>query len=369
VTVNGRRVPVTSRPATFSIRGLSGSAPGGWHRLVIRGRKVSASARFAIGVRKGGAAPTLVLARAPARQNARPRATFAYSASGGTVSCVLDGAPHPCSARTADVVASPGRHVFRVRARKRGGSSASLTWSWTVASAAASDVPALSRSASSTPASMPADWRLLLSDDFDGTSLDTSKWLAYGPNWPGHGGNGIRDGSAVSVGGGVLTITARMAGGSLVSGAIASYLNFTYGRVEFRVRTDSDPSEATSGAVLLWPENDADWPVANEYDIYETGTRAGRYPFDSFMHYGADNRQYQFGHPADGTQWQDMAMDWTPEGISVYRDGDLVGTVTDPRAISRTGHHVCIQLDAFRSLMGDPVTMQVDHVRVYGPGT
>jgi beta-glucanase (GH16 family) len=318
-----------------------------------------AATRVADGVRTGAGAPTLVLASAPPRRTTATRATFAYRASRGRVSCTLDARRHRCSARRARVAARPGGHVFRVRARSARG-SATLTWRWTVASPTAATAPP------ATP--VPADWRLLLADDFDGSALDTTKWLPYGPDWPGNGGNGIRDASAVSVGGGVLTITAQMRGGTLVSGAVASHLNFTYGRVEFRVRTAADPSEATSGNVLLWPEHDEDWPAAGEYDIYETGTRATRTPFDSFLHYGADNRQHQFGHPADGTTWQDMALEWRPDGISILRDGDLVGRVTDPQAVSRTGHHLCIQLDAFRAVMGAPVTMQVDHVRVYGPG-
>ena len=64
-----------------------------------------------------------------------------------------------------------------------------------------------------------------------------------------------------------------------------------------------------------------------------------------------------------------MAMDWTAAGITVYRDGRAVGTISDPQAISGTPHHICIQLDAFLPSMGGPVRMQVDNLRVYGPGT
>ena len=42
-------------------------------------------------------------------------------------------------------------------------------------------------------------WRLLMSDDFDGTRLDKRLWQPYGPRWPGHAGNGIRDARALSV--------------------------------------------------------------------------------------------------------------------------------------------------------------------------
>ncbi len=370
VTLDGRPVRVARRPARFSLPDLAGSTA--WHRLVVRGRKATAATRFAIGAHDGADAPTLVLSAAPERRTASRRASFAYSASGGTVTCTLDGTPVACSSRRATAIVAPGRHTARVRARK-GGGSASLSWTWSVTGDAAADPKAAApASALQSPAptlpDRPAAWRLMLADDFDGSSLDMSTWLPYGPNWPGHDGNGIRDGSAISVGGGMLTITAQMRSGSLVSGAIASYLNFAYGRVEFRVRTDADPSQATSGVVLLWPQDDRDWPSAGEYDIYETGTRPDRATFDSFVHYGADNRQHWLGHPADATAWHDMAMDWTPDGISIYRDGVLAGTIDDPQAISASPHHVCVQLDAFRTLMGSPVRMQVDHLRVYGSG-
>jgi beta-glucanase (GH16 family) len=210
----------------------------------------------------------------------------------------------------------------------------------------------------------PAGWRPILSDSFDGGALNTSLWRMYGPNWPGHAGNGLRDTSAVSVGGGVLTITARMVGGTLVSGAIASRVSTTYGRVEFRARADADPSQATSGVVLLWPDSD-NWPIDGETDIFETGTEATRASFTSAVHYGASNQQVWFSHSADAQQWQNMAVEWTPTSIRFYRNGALEGEVTDPSAIARSSQHLCVQLDAFRQSMGGSVRLQVDDVRMY----
>jgi beta-glucanase (GH16 family) len=239
--------------------------------------------------------------------------------------------------------------------------------------AAAADVPqapaarsAATHAAAAAGTARPG-WRLLASDDFDGRRLDARRWYAYGPRWPGNGGNGVRDGSAVSVGGGVLTITARMVDGTLVSGAVGSRIDRTYGRVEFRARTDADPSEATSGVVLLWPRSD-DWPIDGEIDVYETGTQpSDRSWFSSFVHYGADNRQRWFGHDAAATAWHRMAMEWTPTAIRFYRDGRPAGTVTDPAAIPRVRHHLAIQLDALGPTMSGSVRMQVDDVRIYAP--
>ena len=214
-----------------------------------------------------------------------------------------------------------------------------------------------------TPTPTATGWTLVQSDDFNGTAVDTSKWTIY--SGAGNGGNGLRAASALSVGSGLLTITARMVNGTLVSGGLSDKLNQTYGRFEFRVRTDPDPSLVTSGVVLTWPQS-GNWPVDGENDIYETTLDADRTPFKSFVHYGSTNQQYWFIHSAsDGTQWHTMAMEWEPSAIRIYRDGILAWTVTDTNAIPDVAHHLSIQLDAFKQLMTGTVRLQVDWIKIY----
>jgi beta-glucanase (GH16 family) len=203
-----------------------------------------------------------------------------------------------------------------------------------------------------------------MSENFDGTSLDLTKWRAFGPNWTGNAGYGLRDGRALSVAGGLLTITAQMLDGKLVSGGIQSRIEQRYGRYEFRVRTDPDPSQATSAVALTWPQS-GNWPTDGENDIYETMTAANRTPFGSYVHYSAQNKQYWFQHQADGTQWHTMAMEWEPTAIRIYRDGALVWTVTDVNAIPDVAHHLNFQFDAWKNTMTGSVRMQVDDVRIY----
>jgi hypothetical protein len=210
----------------------------------------------------------------------------------------------------------------------------------------------------------PTGWRLVMSDNFDASTLDTSKWMVYGPNWSGNGGNGLRDGRAVSIQNGTLTITAQMLNGTLVSGAIRSRLDQKYGRFQFRVRTDPDPTQTMSGVVLTWPQS-GNFPTDGENDIYETLTNSTRSPFYSFIHYSSQNKQYYYIHSADATQWHDMAMEWEPSAIRIYRDNALVWTLTDANAIPDVAHHLCIQLDAYKSYMSGTVRLQVDNVRIY----
>ncbi len=205
-------------------------------------------------------------------------------------------------------------------------------------------------------------FRLAFYDDFDGTGPDPAWWTRY--DSPGNDGNGLRRPDAIAAGGGLLTITARMVDGVLVSGGMANQLAQSYGRWEARVRTDPDPSAATSGVVLTWPASGR-WPVDGETDIYETGPQPVRRPFASFVHYGEDNRQEEISHDADGSAWHDMTMEWTPDRITIRRDGELAGVVANRAAIPRVPHELTIQLDAWAPTMGDPVQLQVDWVRVY----
>jgi beta-glucanase (GH16 family) len=206
------------------------------------------------------------------------------------------------------------------------------------------------------------EWQLVFSDDFDGGELDTDSWYVYDSE--GNAGHGLRRPSAVTVEGGRLVITASMADGQLVSGGMAHTAYQTYGRWEAVVRTDADPSAATSGVILTWPQSGR-WPIDGENNIYETGPLPDRQAISSFVHYGADNYHIELTHHVDGTEWHEVAMEWRADRIRFFVDGELSGEVTEPEAIPHVPHHLTIQLDAWSDTMGDPVRMEVDRVRVY----
>jgi len=205
-------------------------------------------------------------------------------------------------------------------------------------------------------------WRLAFAEDFAGPTVEADDWDLY--DSPGNAGFGLRRPSAIAVRDGILVITAQMIDDTLVTGGMAHRDNQVYGRWEFRVRTDPDPSEATSGVVLTWPESE-NWPIDGENDMYETGRDPDRSPFQTFVHYGTDNSQEFLTHDADGTRWHTIAMEWTADRIAMYRDGDFVGEITDPIVIPDVSHHMTIQLDAWADTMGEPVRMEVDWVRIH----
>ncbi|MBB3125474.1 beta-glucanase (GH16 family) [Paenibacillus rhizosphaerae] len=209
-----------------------------------------------------------------------------------------------------------------------------------------------------------ANWSLVFQDDFNGTSVDTTNWRMY--DGPGHVGNGLRKPSAFSVANGILTVTAQMIDGNLVSGGMAHKANYKYGKFEFRVRTDPDQSAATSAVVLTWPESE-NWPTDGENDIYETHPNVTRSQLGSYVHYGLNGVDKTVSHmrDIDATQWHTVAMEWEPDEIRIYIDGVLDWVTTDTGAIPDVAHHLTIQLDAFKKVMFGSTKMYVDWVKIY----
>ena len=206
-----------------------------------------------------------------------------------------------------------------------------------------------------------------MQDDFNGSSVDTSIWIPFDGS-VGNGGFGLRRASALTVSGGLLNITAQMVDGSLVSSGVAHRVAQTYGRYEFRVRTDKDPSETMSGVVLTWPKSDVH-PRDGENNIYETLWFPGdRHEFYSFIHrpFGQAHEQDYTVHNANSSDWHTMVMEWAPNQIKIFRDGALIKELNETTAdlIPDVPHLVTIQFDSWRQSIPSPVAMQVDYMKV-----
>lgn len=213
-----------------------------------------------------------------------------------------------------------------------------------------------------------AEFELVMRDDFNGSSIG-GQWLRWDQD-TGNAGNGRRMASALSVANGQLTIAAQMENGTLVSGGMNHTHAQTYGRYRVRVRTDVDPSRVMSGVVLTWPASDAH-PRDGENNMYETLPHQDsptRNPFYTFIHkpFGGTGDQEVKIWRADAAQWQTMTMEWTPDRITVTRDGGEAWTVNETGAdlIPDVPHRFHIQLDAFGPSISDRVTMQVDFAEV-----
>ncbi len=216
------------------------------------------------------------------------------------------------------------------------------------------------------------EFERIFRDDFNGSSVG-GHWSQYHSS--GNAGYGLRRHSANSVSNGNLVITAKMENGSLVSGGMSHNVHQTYGKYVARVRTDKDPSKATSGVLLTWPSSGVH-PRDGENNFYETLVDEGnRNPFYTFIHkpYGSTSDQEYKQHFADGSQFQIMTMEWTPNRITIKREGPGGSAYTDVWTVNETGadlipdvsHHMTIQLDAWAHSIGDPVRMEVDYVEIY----
>ncbi|MEV1294933.1 glycoside hydrolase family 16 protein [Pseudonocardia sp. NPDC049635] len=192
-------------------------------------------------------------------------------------------------------------------------------------------------------------------DDFD----DLSGWNIY--DGPGHAGNGRRTPDAVSVADGILTITGDSEGNT--AGMAWTDGSQRYGRWEGRVRAPaSDPSY--NALLLLWPTAE-NFPVGGEIDFMEM-MDPSRQTTNIFVHYGPDNSQIDGSVEIDGTEWRNWAVEWTPDRITAYVDGEQWFETTDPTVQPPGPMHLCIQLDWFPK--GGSVResrMEVDWVRQY----
>ncbi|MEU7818625.1 family 16 glycosylhydrolase [Pseudonocardia sp. NPDC049154] len=197
-------------------------------------------------------------------------------------------------------------------------------------------------------------WTPIGGDEFSG---GLGKWGLY--DGAGHGGNGRRTPDAVSTSGGVLTIRGDSNGNT---GGMAFNESRQYGRYEMRAKFPPGDSQYHP-VLILWP-SDIEWPRGGEVDFAETDSASDGVHF--FLHYGADNNQKSASRKIDITQWHNYAVEWTPNGITGYLDGQQWFSSTDPGTLPPGKMHPTIQLDYFPDGGSPrPSEMQVDWLRIY----
>jgi Glycosyl hydrolases family 16 len=176
----------------------------------------------------------------------------------------------------------------------------------------------------------------------------TGGWSLY--DGAGHGGKGRRSPSAAKVANGILTITGSTDG---PTEGMAWNPGQKYGRWEARVKSPAGDGDYHP-VLLLWPDAE-NWPTGGEVDF-----------MDFFLHYSADNQQKHGNVKIDATQWHDWAVEWTPQGITAYLDGNEWWKTTDTSILPPGPMHMTIQLDWFPSGgTSKESSMQVDWVRRY----
>src|SRR5438445_9101441 len=186
--------------------------------------------------------------------------------------------------------------------------------------------PAIQPAASVRPQQVgePAEWVLSFHDEFDGTSLDKSKWSnGFGWGQDTRSNYGWCDPGANVVSGGVLVqrIDRRPKGGQPFSvGCINSKNRFSqqYGYWEARIRT----AGCTGARSAFWGKpNDESWPP--EIDVVEVNgddSRTAKFT----VHWGdGGHRESQGGFtgPDFSDGFHTFGAQWTPDGVTWFVDG------------------------------------------------
>jgi beta-glucanase (GH16 family) len=190
-------------------------------------------------------------------------------------------------------------------------------------------------------------WHCTFDDEFDGTSLDRTKWVpqlsakgSFADNTECY----VDSPNNIAVGGGALTLTARREQAKFdcngtgskryTSGMVSTNPNFaspgfsqTYGRWEIRAKfTGGATSKGTQESLWMWPVKPrGQWPASGEIDIAEV---YGKYPDRAipYIHYdnGSDpQRTNDYCMIDDITQYHTYALDWTPESLRITYDGQV----------------------------------------------
>ena len=218
---------------------------------------------------------------------------------------------------------------------------------------------------SDTEAAVRNGWTLTAHDEFDGDALDEDLWSPYSGRTTDDVGQ--HDPDNLSVSDGTLKLASR--------GNTSAGMNWKgdqrYGRWEARVR--SQAGNGYGPVVLLWPESE-NWPEDGEIDIMEI-PKGDRQKANFTVHWGEDDTQDGKSIQGDFTQWHNFAVEWTPERIVGYLDGQEFYRTEDPDANPPGPMHLAMQQDIGPSGTdwipapdaGTPatVTFEVDWVRIY----
>ena len=235
------------------------------------------------------------------------------------------------------------------------------------------------------PAGASGTWKLKFADEFNGTSLDTTKWR---PNWFGSSNTSVTrpindyedscyDPAQVKVSGGSLHLTAvklssAKAGCTTKDGRSASYAsgmvmgdaryNFTYGYIEARIHLPGDGGVPENWAAF-WANGET-WPRTGEIDVMETLEGEPRWHF----HYESGGQHRSTGSRFDlispKTGWHTFGALWEPGKITFYYDGKEVGSTTS--GVTSAPMYMILNHGLSDYISGPivaPSTMQVDYVR------
>jgi len=233
----------------------------------------------------------------------------------------------------------------------------------------------------------PTGWTLAWADEFNGTSLDTSKWNIE-VNGNGGGNNELQYYTArpenIRVTGGELVIEARREaylGKQYTSGRITTQnkASWQYGRMEARMKIPTGKGTWPAFWMLGNAISSVGWPASGEIDIMEhVNSEAVTH---GTIHWLDHNNAYaNYGGPSgslDFSQYHVYAVEWDASVIRWYVDGNKFHEVNIAGGVNGTSEFHAPYFLLFNLAVGGnwpgspdgstvfPNRMQVDYVRVY----
>jgi Glycosyl hydrolases family 16 len=174
-------------------------------------------------------------------------------------------------------------------------------------------------------------------------------WHPYGPE-VGHDEKGVRTPQAITVVDGAATISATADG---TTGAMSWHPGQRYGRWEACVRMDRGP-DALHGVLILWPVAE-DFPAGGEIDWMEI-FRGDRQEATVNIHHGPPDTSFGGAVEHDATQWTAWAVEWTPQHITTYRDGEQWYSTRRADLFPPRPMNMTMQLDWFPPEGGGPAS-------------
>jgi len=217
-------------------------------------------------------------------------------------------------------------------------------------------------------------YALFWEDNFDGNTLDDSKWAVRGE---GPRAVGYLSSEAVTVEDGFLKITAFEKDGNILTGAVGTQGRFetTYGYFECRAQLQKSPGNWAAFWIqspgIAKGEDPGKYGV--EIDIFEYFKKSGEDIVSHNLHWAYGPNQQTIGaleskREGVGEGFHTFAVEWTPEKYAFFVDGYKYHEVT--RAISHTDEYIILsmELPATLEALKDsvfPDVFVVDYVRVY----
>ena len=227
-----------------------------------------------------------------------------------------------------------------------------------------------------------ATYQLVWSDEFNGTSVNTSNWnFETGAGGWGNNEQQYYRSQNASVSNGNLVITARresFGGANYTSARMTtkSKRQFTYGRMEARIRIPLGQG--------LWPAfwmlgsniSSVGWPRCGEIDILEhvntNNTVYGTIHWDAngYASYGGNTNTTPANYHVYSIEWTSSAIKWFVDGAK-YHEANILNNINSTEEFHRSFFFI-LNVAVGGNWPGQtidnsklPASMYVDYVRVY----